>query len=517
MKLTGNAWQHNASFHFRGHLLNTAQESLKLFTEDTAVSEAEAWLTRANGCFAMVYEGKDFTLAAVDRTRSIPLFYTPDGRLADSSEALDPLSIEHILAQDRGVWEEFLITGFVSGNDTLHPNIFQIPAGHYLLLQDGNKPVLKAYHKYQHTSESRLSEKDLSAQLDEIHRKITQRLIDSLNGRCAVIPLSGGWDSRLIAYLLKQANYPSVYAFSYEAKNNPEAQISQKVAGHLNIPWLFVEHTHQSWYRAYFSEERKKHYKYAVNATSSAHIQDWLAVTELKRQNLIPRDSVFIPGHTGDFLQSGHLPPAYGIAAELSKTELIGQILARHYRLWKHLSESEIEGFRRRIASVVEIPEQMSAMEAASLFEYWELQERQAKFIVNSVRVYEDLGYDWRLPLWDAELMDFWAEVPLKFRLGRKLWHLYQRQYLPIPVPVFKNLSLPIRVRNKLLRIAFGEITDVRYGRFAEYRNPLQYASERVENYLRPELKYPSFVDPKRPLIRCDMNALQALRAIFEL
>ncbi len=517
MKLCGSGWQHSSGLHLLGHLLSAAQESLKRFTGDSPVAEVEAWLTRANGCFALVFEGKGYTLAAVDRIRSIPLFYTADGLLADRSEAIDPLQISHIRDQDRAVWEEFLITGFVSGNDTLHPKIFQIPAGHYLLLRDGQKPVLKAYFKYRHDKESSLSEKDLSAQLHEIHRNTTERLIASLNGRSAVIPLSGGWDSRLIAYLLKRAQYPAIYAFSYEAKGNAEARISRKVAKHLNIPWLFVEHTHKSWYQAYFSNERKQHYKYAVNATSSAHIQDWLAVKELKSRKLIPHDSVFIPGHTGDFLQSGHLPAVYRDATEFSRHELVEQILARHYRLWKHPSREETTRFRQRIERYLDIPEQMSAMDAASLYEYWELQERQAKFIVNSVRVYEDLGYDWRLPLWDAELMDFWAEVPLKLRLGRRLWHLYQQQYLPIPVPVFKNLNWPLRARNKLLRIAFGEITDVRYGRFAEFRNPLQYAGERVQSYLRPELEYPSFIDPKLPLIRCDMNALQALRAIFEL
>jgi len=49
-------------------------------------------------------------------------------------------------------------------------------------------------------------------------------------------------------------------------------------------------------------------------------------------------------------------------------------------------------------------------------------QERQAKFIVNSVRVYEFWGYEWRIPLWDNQLMDFFSGVPLKLRLEKKLY-----------------------------------------------------------------------------------------------
>jgi hypothetical protein len=47
--------------------------------------------------------------------------------------------------------------------------------------------------------------------------------------------------------------------------------------------------------------------------------------------------------------------------------------------------------------------------------------ERQAKFICSSVRVYEDFGFEWRLPLFDHELMDFWARAA-QLRVGRALY-----------------------------------------------------------------------------------------------
>ena len=52
-----------------------------------------------------------------------------------------------------------------------------------------------------------------------------------------------------------------------------------------------------------------------------------------------------------------------------------------------------------------------TAEQAADTFECWDCQERQAKFIVNSVRAYEFFGFEWRLPLFDAELMDFWSRI----------------------------------------------------------------------------------------------------------
>jgi asparagine synthase (glutamine-hydrolysing) len=63
----------------------------------------------------------------------------------------------------------------------------------------------------------------------------------------------------------------------------------------------------------------------------------------------------------------------------------------------------------------VELPAE-GADDVRSSLESWNWQERQAKFIANAVRVYEFWGYEWRLPFWDAEVVDFWAAVPPALR-----------------------------------------------------------------------------------------------------
>ena len=61
----------------------------------------------------------------------------------------------------------------------------------------------------------------------------------------------------------------------------------------------------------------------------------------------------------------------------------------------------------------------------ANAIEYWDFQERQAKFIVNSVRVYEFFGYSWRLPLWDNELIEYFKKIPLSYRMNTNLYRKY--------------------------------------------------------------------------------------------
>jgi hypothetical protein len=72
------------------------------------------------------------------------------------------------------------------------------------------------------------------------------------------------------------------------------------------------------------------------------------------------------------------------------------------------------------VAEALSTPEVMSRQQAVDAFELWDWQERQAKYIVNAVRLYEYWGYDWWLPLWDSEFVEFWHHVPLRLRLARR-------------------------------------------------------------------------------------------------
>jgi len=58
-------------------------------------------------------------------------------------------------------------------------------------------------------------------------------------------------------------------------------------------------------------------------------------------------------------------------------------------------------------------------------YEYWDWRERQAKYIANSVRVYEFFGHEWRMPFWDASLIRFWQNVPFHLRKNKRLFDNY--------------------------------------------------------------------------------------------
>ena len=82
-----------------------------------------------------------------------------------------------------------------------------------------------------------------------------------------------------------------------------------------------------------------------------------------------------------------------------------------------------------------------------SALEEWLTRNRWSKFIVNAVRVYEHFDNEWRLPLWDKELIEWWYRIPLRLRVNSVLYHrfLFERLFDPMNVGFRKPPSFHVR------------------------------------------------------------------------
>lgn len=385
-------------------------------------------LNQLNGFYALIRHQNNELFAAVDRVRSIPLFYGQKGNnffLSDSAEWVrQKLGNEEL---DQLAKEEFLLTGYVTGSDTLFPDVKQLQAGEAIIVKDTEqglsvKPV--RYYRFIHEYEQDKRMEELMEEHDQVLLQVFARLIEVADGRTIVVPLSGGYDSRLIVLMLKRLGYNNVIAFSYGRPGNKESEVSRKVAELLGVRWEFVPYSNEDWYKWFNSEERKKYWEFASGLCSLGHMQDWPAVWQLRKNKAIPDDSIFVPGHTGDFISGGHIPIEFGTIKTVTTERLIDSILKKHYVLHNksELATNEKRLLRNKIINLCEANESLTSINAASAFEKWEWQERQSKFIVNSVRVYDYWEYSWYLPLWDYEYMNFWSTVPLKYRVNQAMY-----------------------------------------------------------------------------------------------
>jgi len=489
------------SAFYAGELLNSKRLT-QVFAGLNSPAEMTTRLQDLNGFFSVVIQMSTSVVFAVDRLRSIPIFYAIYGDsfyLSDNPRWI--LKEAKLRDWDRCSQVEFLLTGYVTGSHTLQKEIRQVQAGE-LIWADLRTGTIhnKRWYRYLPISKEDGDMDILLERLGTVARKAIGRLIAFAAGRPIVIPLSGGLDSRLIAMHLKLANYQPVYAFSYGRPGNAEAEVSRSVAQQLGIGWKFVPYSLERWGAWYRSSEWQAYVREAGGLASVAHLQDWPAVWELLSRGDVPDHAVFVPGHTGDVIAGSHIPLEL-LQSHCAHAEgVIEAVRKHHYCLSSIEKAAQRVGIpipmandcvKKRIQSIIGDVKISSVEDAIGAYEYWEWQERQAKFIVNSVRVYEFWEYTWWLPWWDAEFMDFWQRVPLRYRVQKQLWVRYVEQIqrevnvsAPIPIPILKRES-----RFK------------RFVRSLPYADHLLWIRRRrklLQQYYRHPLAWYGITEPKR-------------------
>lgn len=425
--------QDNFSIWIKGNIIiNNSilknDEIIQISHELVNEEKNEDILQSLNGSYSLVIETPEKILAVVDRLRSIPLFYYQKDDDFVISDDANYLRKKFSPSFNEEAGAEFLVTGYVTGNETLFKYIYQIRAGEYFIYNksDGS---LKTYYYHRYLHGNYLSEPDevLLSRLDDIMLRVFQRLIDTAEGEQLVVPLSGGLDSRIIVAMLKRLGVKDVICFSYGRKRNYEAEISRQVAEAVGYQWYFVEYTKEKMYSWYNSDEMKEYSDYAGNLTSLPHIQDYFAVKELKEKGLISEKAVFVPGHSGDMLAGSWIPDDSSSKLD-NYNRFFEYIIKRHYSLWNWnvMANKEFESvFQTKINRSINNIHISDFDDFVNAMELFNFNERQAKFIVNSVRVYEHYNYRWWLPFWDNELIDFFRKVSLKERINCRLYHLY--------------------------------------------------------------------------------------------
>lgn len=453
--------------------LYKGREFLNLIDSCNSEIEFSNMIKKLNGMFLVIKIGDDFCYIAADRLRSYPVFYSIKNKeiyISDDAQWIINQIKENEI--DELSKTEFLMCGYVSGPDTLNPKIKQVQAGEILFIYkeyNGYKIKPYRYYRFIHYDYFNIPEEELLKKMDEIMIKIFERLMNSVNNRTIIVPLSGGYDSRLIVLMLKRLGYDKVICFSYGKAGNIESEISKMIAKQLNFEWIFVEYSNSLWYKWYNSEKFKKYSEYAGGISSVAHIQDWPAVMYLKEKNLIPNDSIFVPGHSGDFLAGSHIPKKFYRLKHIEREKLLNEIINYHYNLqcWEPKFRRYKTGIKNKISDIIGDLPVGKVDEATSAFELWDWQERQSKFICNSVRVYEFWGYEFRLPLWDNELMLFYERVPLEERFNKVLYDKYiisiQNKIMGWNNISNKKFKTSFKKLLKNMLIKFGAIDKVKY------------------------------------------------------
>lgn len=452
-------WTSNQKAHVLGHIFDThnhlltSHDFLEYCKDVKDLISFERKILKRNGSFSVIIRTDNDIFIAVDSTRTFPLFYLEKDNSIFISDSSDHLQKAHNLEIDKSMEIEFLTTGYVTKDRTLLKGLFQVQAGEFVKFSLCDGLLQKEFYtdylieKTDVLSDQDAHEKNLQTVLDNA----LDRMLMFSEGRPFLVPLSGGYDSRLIACMLKKRGVENVICYTYGAKDSHEVLISKKVADALGYKWLFVEYNDKTIPRNYVNDAKfQSYYKYASNHSSVFLLQDYFAIKEIKEKKLTPDNCIVIPGHSADFLAGSHLSIAD--IENRKRVSTIKKIFHKHYILNKPTSLTpNINNYLLNTKSEFEY----------SVDDNWNLKERQSKFIINSVRIYEFFGFKHYLLFWDFELQEFFKELPVQYKIKTKLYLnvAFTHYFEPLIVDFvkdksrFKNLTkkiVPSTLRSKL-------------------------------------------------------------------
>lgn len=393
------------------------------------------FLSNADGHFAIVIKTSKTFFAAVDRIRSIPLFYVEKSNDIIVTDQPTKLNCELTKSDTASGLQDRLMlqmSGYCSGSSTLLDGVKQLQSGEYLNVYDANKLKVHSFYNYIPINPYyETSKSELKKNLEVVSKNILQKIIDHADGRTIVVPLSGGYDSRLVASGFAHLGYKNVKCFSYGQKNNFESLISKKVAKKLGYDWKFIELTHEIVKKDYYSDLHKSYYSFCDTFASVPVEHEFSAVRLLKKSKWIPEDAIFVNGMSGDYLTGLHIPKTLinnreDLDDEERKEQILEALLDKHYSLWSCLETSEN---RKLVADNLwkQIEKETGGLtknnnDDFGLYEFSEFKNRQSKYVITVQRVYEFFGYEWRLPLWDKEYLDYWETIDKKYKFDRNLF-----------------------------------------------------------------------------------------------
>ncbi|WP_255167391.1 asparagine synthase C-terminal domain-containing protein [Natrononativus amylolyticus] len=404
-----------------------ASEVAKRLDGVAGVAEVRAFATELRHPFALIVVADDAVHCVTDHLRSIPIYYSVRNDRVRVGDAVQNLGVDRsgstATVQSQA---EFLATGYVHDDRTLCPTVEQTRAATVTTV-DRRTGEVSTTPSYEYTVDPvDRGDAELRSELVATLDTVVERLIREADGRQLVVPLSGGYDSRLLLLLLVKHGYENVLTYSHGRPGNAEATTARAVAENLSVPWRFVDYRPADWRSLVRSAEYQRYFSRAFNDDRLPGIvhMNWLAVRRLTRNDVVDDDCLFLPGHTAATMAE-HLTGAYESRERIPRDRVVDDLFEMNVWLWD-LDDELTTMFRSQLSERLSVDgERLTPTEAATAYERWEWLERESKWIHADLDVYRHFDVEYRVPFWDRTFVDFWQTVPLASRIDKRLLRAY--------------------------------------------------------------------------------------------
>jgi asparagine synthase (glutamine-hydrolysing) len=383
------------------------------------------YISSVRGNFSLIVITDSLTIASVDHICSSQLYYLDYDESIVITDDVDYLKkqIDKQIRISSFSKLQILMSGYTLFDDTLYECVKSFIPGEVFLYNFDSVSVHNINNYQTWFDKNTIKHESLDSmqsKFNNILLEVMSETIGSLDGRQVVVPLSGGYDSRLIVSLLKYYNYENVICFTYGMKNNFEALAAESIANSLGYEWIFIDLNIKEQSAFYKSMDFISYLKYADVANSVPYYQGLYAVKYLKDNNKINEDAVFINGNSGDFITGGHMSKVYKFCNQNYLCNDVYKILIdKYYSLWGHVKNKDnVEKINKKVRCNYNNLKNIHAIDinACDFIYYYEFVNRQSKYVIQGQKTFEYYGYDWRLPLWDSKMIKFWVSIPNSYK-----------------------------------------------------------------------------------------------------
>lgn len=338
---------------------------------------------------------------------------------------------------------ELLCSGYVFGRDMPHPKIKKLLPGE-ILVNRKSKLAPSRYHSIDQNKEYISDKEILITEYDKIFNNIFRDLKVTHNSRPIILPLSGGYDSRLLALMLYKHDFDNVYSFTDNTQSSYDIPRSELISNKLGFEWEEFNIQREDIRRIYKSSVREEVKNMSGNYPSHhPKPHSSLRVKYVSDSDRFPNKGLFLGG----------LNPADGVSIPkpflkkeyISKDLIANHIINNNTGMLDDLPEESYNILYKKFVDDIDNGDQVRRETADS--------ELLSHYYIKSANVgqylFADfLGYDHVNILRDKRWYGLYNRTPIKFKYNRKIFEEYVERLndniLP-DVPIGKEKSSKLK------------------------------------------------------------------------
>lgn len=388
---------------------------------------------------------------------------------------------------DKSALVDLLAFDQLLGERTIRSEVKAIPQGVMLKIGPLGVSYTRQFRYGDTPIEPILRRNDTIDQLVALFREGISDALAARGEKSAVVPLSGGLDSRLIAAVTAESGTPlNAFTFGRVGVNPPDVLIAQRVCQELAVPWQRVSQEDDWWYT---------HANLAIAKTDGqldimhAHISTMLDAVEPGR--------LWLDGLAGDLVFGGSFVKKQLLSAfdPDERLELLWKTRARmSNQAWLGLLlPSEREDFVHCARTSLAESLDPAWKEDNRWSDFWALQNRVRRFTVNGAAIVRSVGRP-VYPFFAPRFIDRLLAIPPENRIDGALQAAFFWRGFPRMAAIpWQKIGWPVP-RGGLIERIRRKITAPPYPPNASFFEPelVFRTSSRLRSFVRERILDPS-------------------------